>query len=141
MSRNKGNKTVLGAGYEKFAVATPGAGRVRAAIERALSPERSLTASSRTPEILSTSGTCPFAMVLKVFCEVVLNVPRSVRSAYSAHAQEVGVSAVAGRNASGLVSPSSRSGGRLPKWGAHPSGGASACNWTARPVMGNGRGL
>lgn len=91
MSRKKGNQTIFGEAYEKFAVATPVAVMVRAAIERALSPQiiDRLFEDARQTQY---ERRLLFSSVLKVFSEVVLGVHHSVHSAYTVHAEEVGVS-------------------------------------------------
>jgi hypothetical protein len=94
MSRKKSNKTILGAAYEKFAIATPVAVMVRAAIERVLSPEiiDRIFGDARQTQY---QRQLLFSVVLKVFAEVVFNVHRSVHCSYKAHAPEIEVSAAA----------------------------------------------
>jgi hypothetical protein len=94
MSRTKDKKTIFGQAYEKFAVATPVAVMVRAAIERALSPQiidRIFQDARQT----QYERQLLFSSVLKVFSEVVLGMRHSVHSAYTHHAEETGVSEAA----------------------------------------------
>jgi hypothetical protein len=91
MSRKKKDKTILGAAYERFAIATPVAVMARAAIERCLSPQAIDQLFHQTSHRQYTLELF-FSTTFKVLAEVVLNVHRSVHSSWQARAEQIGVS-------------------------------------------------
>lgn len=105
MSSKKSTRTIFGEAYEKFAVAAPVAVMVRAALERALSPQiiDRLFEDARQTQY---ERQLLFSSLLKVFSDVVLGVHRSVHSAYSHHAEEVEVSEAAFYDKLGGTDPS-----------------------------------